>query len=123
VPYAFMGMLYELRADVTSAQQAYQQAAALVRFDRGMHSAIARRSEEIRQNPPTPVPTATPKPLPTASPIPTSALHTVEQGDNLKAIADTYGVSISEIVEINDLENPDELYIGQILLIPPPADD
>jgi Flp pilus assembly protein TadD len=119
VPYAFMGMLYELRGEVPAAQQAYQQAAALVRSDRGMYTAINRRSEEIRQNPPTPVPTATAKPIPTASPIPTSAIHTVKQGDSLKAIADKYGVSISEIVEINELENPDELYIGQFLLIPP----
>ncbi|MFO7697032.1 MAG: LysM peptidoglycan-binding domain-containing protein [Anaerolineae bacterium] len=119
VPYAFMGLLYELRADVPAAQQAYQQAAALVRFDRGMYNAINRRSEEIRQNPPTPVPTATPRPVPTASPIPTSAIHTVKQGDSLKAIADMYGVSISEIVEINTLEDPDALYIGQFLLIPP----
>jgi len=122
VPYAFMGMLYELRADVPAAQQAYQQAAALVRFDRGMYRAINTRSEEIRQNPPTPVPTATPRPIPTASPIPTSAIHTVKSGDSLQDIADMYGVSISEIVEINKLENPDELYIGQFLLIPPPPE-
>lgn len=123
VPYAFMGMLYELRADVTAAQQAYQQAAALVRFDGGMHTAITRRSEEIRQNPPTPVPTATPRPVPTASPIPTSAIHRVEQGDTLQVIADSYGVSISEIVEINALEDVDQLHIGQYLLIPPPPED
>ena len=88
-----------------------------------MHTAITRRSEEIRQNPPTPVPTATPRPVPTASPIPTSAIHRVEQGDTLQVIADSYGVSISEIVEINQLEDVDQLHIGQYLLIPPPPED
>jgi tetratricopeptide (TPR) repeat protein len=122
VPYAFMGLLYELRADVAAAQKAYQQAASLVRFDRGMHSAITRRSDEIRQNPPTPVPTASPRPAPTASPFPTSAVHYVQPNDTLQAIAEKYGVSISEIVEINSLEDINQLFVGEMLLIPPRSD-
>ncbi len=122
VPFAFMGLLYELRADITAAQQAYQEAATRAVPDKGLYAAITGRAEEIRRNPPTPVPTATPKPLPTATPIPTSALYTVEQGDSLQGIADQFGVSINELVEINEIQDPNALYIGQILMIPPLPD-
>jgi tetratricopeptide (TPR) repeat protein len=122
VPFIFMGLLYELRADITSAQQAYQEAATRAYPDKGLYTAVVRRAEEIRRNPPTPVPTATPRPVPTPTPIPTSALYTVEQGDTLRVIADSFGVSISELIEINGIENANELYIGQILMIPPLPD-
>ncbi len=118
VPFIFMGLLYELRADITSAQQAYQEAATRAYPDKGLYAAVIGRAEDIRRNPPTPVPTATARPVPTPTPIPTSALYTVEQGDSLRLIADSFGVSISELVEINGIENPNELYIGQVLLIP-----
>lgn len=122
VPFAFMGLLYELRADITAAQQAYQEAAIRAQPDKGLYAAITGRAEEIRRNPPTPVPTATPKPIPTPTPIPTSALYTVERGDSLQSIADAFGVSINELVEINEIKDPNELYIGQILMIPPLPD-
>jgi tetratricopeptide (TPR) repeat protein len=122
VPFVFMGLLYELRADLTAAQQAYQEAATRAYPDKGLYAAITGRAEEIRRNPPTPVPTATPKPIPSPTPIPTSALHTVERGNTLQAIANKYGVSINELIEINGIEDPNELYIGQVLLIPPLPD-
>lgn len=46
--------------------------------------------------------------------------HIVVAGDNLFQIALRYGVSMEAIIEINQLEDPDALSIGQELLIPEP---
>lgn len=47
-----------------------------------------------------------------------TTVHVVEQGQELGLIARVYGVSIDSIVEFNDLDNPNLLYIGQELIIP-----
>lgn len=44
--------------------------------------------------------------------------HVVEAGQELGLIAKQYNVSISDIVQMNDLTDPDLLFIGQELLIP-----
>ena len=60
--------------------------------------------------------------IPGTGPPPTTTLPplrvTVVAGDNLSGIAATYGVTISAIVEANDLANPNLLTVGQELLIP-----
>ena len=63
--------------------------------------------------PSTPLPT--PTPTATATPI----LHVVQKGDTLLEIASDYGVSVHLLIEINDIENPRALSIGQALIIPP----
>ena len=76
--------------------------------------------------PHTPVP-LTPSPTPTASATPGATItatlpavitHTVQPGETLSAIALTYGTTVETIVEANHLENPDQLQIGQQLVIP-----
>jgi LysM repeat protein len=72
---------------------------------------------------PTPIPTATPTPAPTAPPTPASTAvpartYVVEQGDTLAAIAQQFGVSIEAIQAANEIEDPDEINIGQVLVIP-----
>ena len=47
--------------------------------------------------------------------------YTVQRGDVLKQIAARYGVSLSSILAINKIPNPDSLRIGQVLIIPPPG--
>lgn len=47
-----------------------------------------------------------------------TTVHVVEKGQELALIARMYGVDMSDIVAINDLANPDLLYIGQELTIP-----
>jgi lipoprotein-anchoring transpeptidase ErfK/SrfK len=47
-----------------------------------------------------------------------TVVHVVEQGQELGLIARYYGVSIDDILEYNDLANPDILLIGQELTIP-----
>ena len=60
-----------------------------------------------------PTPSSTPFPTP-----PPPLTHTVSGGDTLSGIAQAYDVSVEELIEANDIENPDFLQIGQILIIP-----
>ncbi len=44
--------------------------------------------------------------------------YIVRAGDVLSVIARNHGVRASEIIELNELKNPDALHVGQVLLIP-----
>jgi len=58
---------------------------------------------------------------PTSAPAPTGGpyrAYRVQPGDNLHAIANTYGVSVSSIAQASGLQNPDQLRVGQVLTIP-----
>jgi LysM repeat protein len=53
------------------------------------------------------------------TPLPANTvLHTVASGDTLTTIARRYGISIQDIINANNLINPDRLDIGQELVIP-----
>jgi LysM repeat protein len=62
--------------------------------------------------------------LPTATPIPpnlprgTLIEYTVQSGDSLAVIADIFNSTIEGIIEENSLDNPNALFVGQILQIP-----
>lgn len=73
---------------------------------------------EIRYTTPTPNP-------PIVLPTPRSDTETyiVQQGDTLRRIAQLYQVSIQQIVTENDIENPDLISVGQVLVIPPTTFD
>lgn len=43
--------------------------------------------------------------------------YAVKSGDTLWNIANSQGVSLSSIIEVNNINNPDLIYVGQILLI------
>jgi nucleoid-associated protein YgaU len=83
--------------------------------------------------PPTPTATATATPSPTPSPVPTlppgfrredATLYTVKPGDNLLSICaeqvPQYSVPdcVYLVVQLNDLQAPDEVYAYQGLLLP-----
>jgi LysM repeat protein len=55
------------------------------------------------------------RPLP-----PTAAAqdYTVEAGDTVSAIADANGVSVETLLSVNNLSNPDNLLVGQIIHLP-----
>ncbi len=75
---------------------------------------------------PTPLVTATPAPYtpaptPTLTPTATPNIYTVRPGDNLGAIANRYGVSLSSLQEQNNVLDPRSLQVGQKLVIPRPV--
>ncbi len=45
-------------------------------------------------------------------------IHVVQQGDSLWKISQAYGVTVDQIVDANKLPNPNQLVIGQALVIP-----
>lgn len=45
-------------------------------------------------------------------------LYIVKKGNNLTEISREYGVSIESIVQLNDIKNPNLIYVGEVLRIP-----
>jgi LysM repeat protein len=60
------------------------------------------------------IPGVTPTPVPTAE----VTIHVVQQGDTLYGIAIQYGVTLQALLAANGITNPDQLSIGQELVIP-----
>ena len=50
-----------------------------------------------------------------------SQTYEVQSGDTLGAIADAFGITIEDILAANEMENPDVLDVGDVLIIPVPA--
>ncbi|MCD4685994.1 MAG: L,D-transpeptidase family protein [Anaerolineae bacterium] len=59
-----------------------------------------------------------PEPEPVVTYTGVTTTHIVEAGQELALIARLYGVDLYDIVALNDLTNPDLLYVGQELTIP-----
>lgn len=51
---------------------------------------------------------------------PAEIRYEVQSGDTLSRIADDFGVTVSDLVDVNDLDDPDVLFEGQELVIPTP---
>ena len=43
--------------------------------------------------------------------------YTVERGDTLSRIATRYNTTVSELVRLNDITNPDLIYVGEVLRV------
>ena len=69
--------------------------------DRGAHAA--------------PTPTATP----VATPAPTPVVYVVKAGDQLDRDRGEYGVTVAAIQEANGITDPNRIFVGQKLKIPP----
>ncbi|MFD4242716.1 LysM peptidoglycan-binding domain-containing protein [Streptomyces sp. NPDC058525] len=54
-----------------------------------------------------------------AKPAPKAEPYNINPGDTLSAISGTSGVPIGILVEKNNIQNPDLIYVGASLLIPP----
>ena len=70
---------------------------------------------------PTPTPSATPEPTPepTAAPTPEPVqTYVVQEGDTLAEIAQRFGTTVAALQGANDIDDPDEIIIGQTLVIP-----
>ena len=57
-------------------------------------------------------------PPPSPSPTATGNEHVVQKGETLATIAKAHGVSVADIVKANNLSNPNEIKVGQKLVIP-----
>jgi len=53
---------------------------------------------------------------PTPTPLP--PIHIVVEGENLRIIANLYGITVEDIVKANNLINPELIRIGQEIVIP-----
>lgn len=71
---------------------------------------IGNETPTLEENNTTPVVTA-----PAES---STVAYTVKSGDTLSAIAKEYGTTVNEIASLNNISNPDLIYVGQYLLIP-----
>ena len=66
-----------------------------------------------------------PQPSPTPTSTAAAALgecgetYTVEAGDSPSAIADKCGVDVNDLLELNDIDDPRSLSVGQELKMPP----
>lgn len=69
---------------------------------------------------PTAGPTATPAATLTTTPTPTPTprIHIIEAGENPSYIADLYGVTVDELVKVNNIDDVQTLQVGQELIIP-----
>ncbi len=88
---------------------------------------LAHRPPEVVTIEPTPASAAggPPEPSPTVEPSPVSSpvviTHVVQVGENLTQIAQMYDTTMGDIVEANDLEDANTIWVGQVLLIPSSA--
>jgi LysM repeat protein len=73
------------------------------------------------------IPAATPTPqtaptstaAPTTTPIPiATTTYTVQRGDTLFKIAVRFNTTIAQLVSLNELANPNIIYVGQVLKVP-----
>ncbi len=48
--------------------------------------------------------------------------YTVVRGDTLIGIADRYGIHLNDLVRVNNIADPTKIFVGQVLMIPPPPD-
>ena len=54
----------------------------------------------------------------TSAPTPTPLTYQVQPGDTLGDIATRLGVPLQDLMEINDIDDPNALDVGQVLIIP-----
>ncbi|MCK5634004.1 MAG: LysM peptidoglycan-binding domain-containing protein [Anaerolineales bacterium] len=64
------------------------------------------------------VASAVPTLTPTKPPSPTPSTYTVRAGDTISNIAEESDISMEELMAANRLQDPNELSVGQVLIIP-----
>jgi nucleoid-associated protein YgaU len=97
--------------------------AAVLPSPSAAEGSAATETPSVTETPPvgSSSPVATPGATPIASAAPTSGYrttYTVRPGDTLSAIAARYGTTVQAIAELNGIENPSLIRVGQVLRIP-----
>jgi LysM repeat protein len=76
-----------------------------------------------------PLPTTTPEVTiaqvvtPTTLPVAAPRIYIVASGDTLSGIAERFGTTAADIIELNSMSDPDNLTIGDEFLVPAPETD
>ena len=86
------------------------------RLDLDPANPIIKVGDEILVPPPG-TELATPTPLPEGLPRGTRIEYLVQSGDVLALIAEQFNSTVEDILEVNELEDPNAIYVGQILVI------
>jgi LysM repeat protein len=87
-------------------------------------STSPRPSASGAQTSPSPSGTTGPSPSSVApSPSRSPRIHVVKRGENLTLIARMYDVTVEAIIEANDLDDPNQIEVGQELIIPFPDEE
>ena len=68
--------------------------------------------------PPAPEPTANAEPADVLAAEPEYRTYTMKSGDTLSEIAASFGVDWREMARLNNLENPDLIFPGQVFKVP-----
>jgi len=58
------------------------------------------------------------KPVSSAAPLLAEKQYKVAPGDNLSHIAKRFGTDVDTLLTLNDLSNPNQLFVGQVLDVP-----
>lgn len=64
-----------------------------------------------------PQPSPTPEPKPTPTTQDNTEVYTVVSGDTLSKIAAKYNTTVSELVKLNNISNPNLIYVGQKIIL------
>lgn len=70
--------------------------------------------------PPEPPPPSPPEATQPEREIGKQLIYTINPGDTLLSISRQFGVSLDDLVALNNIENPDNIRAGDQLFIPPP---
>ncbi|OGO50791.1 MAG: hypothetical protein A2148_03680 [Chloroflexi bacterium RBG_16_68_14] len=105
----------------TSQQQTQSQAPAAISDVAGVDQAPAQQQARPTSVQQAPVQEQLEPPSEEAIPA-GSQVYLVASDDTLWDIAQRFGITVEAIVAANDLENPEDLQIGQELIIPPPEE-
>ena len=57
------------------------------------------------------------KPKPVVAPKPIKKFYSVKPGDNLSRIADTYGLTMDQMKELNPKIDPNSIRVGEIIRV------
>ena len=75
----------------------------------------------VEPPPPPPPVVVEPPPPPPVTTVTEPLIYTVQQGDTLFSIATQFGVTVDELIEFNNIANPDVIFVDDTLTIPPPG--
>ena len=114
----------EYGVDIPSSTGNWEEWIGFQYYDRGRIDGINgdvdldRFREDIFLSDSSVIPTPEPEPEPEPNPdVSNSIYYIVKRGDNLTRIALWYNTTVENLVRLNNIQNPDLIYVGQRLLI------